>query len=99
MKLVSPTWEVEVGQFSPLIFPTEPPFQKSFDGTGRRMTLFDGTLMAAIMDMETQNNNKDAAFVGMLKSKGRAKKWRKRASLKRNSGVVLDNDDANLEGK
>ena len=51
------------------------------------------------MDMETQNNNKDAAFVGMLKSKGRAKKWRKRASLKRNSGVVLDNDDANLEGK
>ena len=63
------------------------------------MTLFDGTLMAAIMDMETQNNNKDAAFVGMLKSKGRAKKWRKRASLKRNSGVVLDNDDANPEGK
>ena len=61
--------------------------------------MFDGTLMAAIMDMETQNNNKDAAFVGMLKSKGRAKKWRKRASLKRNSGVVLDNDDANLEGK
>ena len=63
------------------------------------MTLFDGTLMAAIMDMETQNNNKDAAFVGMLKSKGRAKKWRKRASLKRNSGVTLENDDANPEGK
>ena len=60
--------------------------------------MFDGTLMAAIMDMETQNNNKDAAFVGMLKSKGRAKKWRKRASLKRNSGVVLDKDDANPEG-
>merc|ERR1712168_971256 len=71
--------------------------KKSFDGTGRRMTLFDGTLMAAIMDMDTSNNNKDAAFVGMLKSKGRAKKWRKRASLKRNSGVTLEKDDANPE--
>ena len=50
------------------------------------------------MDMETQNNNKDAAFVGMLKSKGRAKKWRKRASLKRCSGVGSDIDVPGQEG-
>ena len=64
------------------------------------MTLFDGTLMAAIMDMDSQNNNKDAAFVGMLKSKGRAKKWRKRASLKRASGAgIEDGDEEDPESK
>jgi hypothetical protein len=47
----------------------------------RRMTFYDGNLMAAIMGYEGEDTSTAGKLGAMLKTKAKGKKWKKRASL------------------